>query len=94
MTHYPNPNAVKLFNEERCAYCDLTFMPKHGRCSIVSFPGEVFHSHCVKLVQNDYEAMSHEELPVGQPVKETKESPIERKIFTKGKRKNAKALSM
>ena len=97
MTHYPNPSKVKTFEEETCAYCQLVFAANQGRCSATEFPGEVFHVHCLKLFKDDNEAIYHgdkDQLPIKQPAKEAEEAPIERKIYTQGKRKNAKALSV
>ena len=92
MTHYPNPSSVQTFEKEQCAYCDLCFTKNQGRLSLAEFPGEVFHLHCLKLFKDDNKALYDKKLPVSNSKEKTKE--VKRKLYTKGKRKNSKALSM
>lgn len=96
MKNYPNPSTLKTFEEEECAYCSLKFTRNQGRCSTAEFPGEVFHVHCVKLFKDDNEAIYHgDESTVDVRESEApKKEPLLREIFTKGKKKNAKALSV
>lgn len=85
------------FNNSICYYCNKGFFPQQGRAWTNDFPDKLFHPKCLQELRKDPTKNVIQKSPLNPLLRPTKEKPPKvppRKIYTKGKKANFKAISV
>jgi hypothetical protein len=86
---------LKLFKNQTCSMCGMAFVKGQGKCITADFPDDYMHAHCMKIFKEEQKAYNYEQTnEIQSPVEEVNEEVLNREIYTKGKRANAKNLSV